>query len=552
MIREEIIKNLEEAIEKTGKDLKGSIILRKPQDKKYGDYSAILATSSNNLLDFAQEVSDNLPKNKHIEKVEVVAPGFINFYLERKVLHSILLNEPEYPQYSFGKNKKVMVEFAHPNTHKLFHIGHLRNIILGESLSRLLDRSGNTVIRTNYQGDVGLHIAKCFFGILSQGDFNKTKKKLKTTRKKVEFLGKMYALGSAEYEDNKERVLEINRMIYEQHSDIKDMWDETRQWSLDYFNEIYERLYVKYDRFYFESEVSRRGLEISNELLKSGVLTNSQNAIVFDGTDHKVDTRVFVTALGFPTYEAKELGLAELEFSEFGEIDKCIHVVAPEQASFFKTTFKVEELIDPNQYKGKQYHMMYGYVQLKNIKMSSRTGDVVEGPWVLDQARESVQKNFNVSKETAEDLAVGAVKYSMLRIDPKKNIVFDFKESISLDGNSGPYLQYTYARAKSILSQAKVGKVKDVELQERERDLLREFIYFPETIEEATRKLSPNILCNYLFGLAQLFNSFYEKYPVLKEQDADVKNLRLAIVQATAQILESGLSLLGIKPLERI
>jgi len=216
---------------------------------------------------------------------------------------------------------------------------------------RIFEAVGNKVIRGNYQGDVGLHIAKCLYGIKN----SKTNiKKIKSLQEKIEFIGKMYSVGTKAYEDEtkaKGEILKINKMIYDQDPEIMSLWKETKQWSLDYFDKVYERLHSHFDRLYLESEVTKRGLEISKEIYKKGILEKSQGAIVFNGKKYGLDTRVFINSLGYPTYEGKELGLAEKEFLDFGELDKIFHTVTPEQTSFFKVTFKVEELIDEKKYK---------------------------------------------------------------------------------------------------------------------------------------------------------------------------------------------------------
>jgi arginyl-tRNA synthetase len=279
-------------------------------------------------------------------------------------------------------------------------------------------------------------------------------------------------------------------------------------------------------------------------------LKKSEGAIIFDGTKYGLDKRVFINKFGFPTYEAKELKLAELEFSEFGKIDKLIHVVGPEQKSFFKVTFKVEELLDAKKYKDKQYHMVYGWVRLKRGKMSSRLGNVIRGEWLLDEAKKRINKAYpEVSNEVAEMVAVGAVKYSFLKVSPPSEIAFDFDESISLEGNSGPYLQYTYARAQSVIGKAKKQKskkAKNSKLESEELAVLRVLYRFPEVVAEAGEKMAPNFMCGFLYELAQRYNTFYNKHRVIGN------DFRVELTAAVAQILKNGLCLLGIKAPEKM
>ncbi len=565
MIKEEIVYILKDIVKKLGVQ-HIAINLEHPTNPAFGDYSTSIALKltkqlKKNPLEIAQTIADEVPKNPRIEKVEVVKPGFINFWLADdfllKNLNGIRDGNFVFAPFHFGKGKKVMVEFAHPNTLKLFHIGHLRNIVTGESIVRILEAVGNKVIRSNYQGDVGLHIAKCLFQVQS----SKLKvQSLKTVKEKIDFIGKMYTEGTRAYESDekaKKEIHNINRMVYEQDTEIHPLWQETRQWSLDYFDAIYKRIYSHFDRLYFESEMAKKGVEIVNKALKKGILEKSEGAIVFNGKKYGLDVRVFVNSLGFPTYEGKELALAEKEFSDFGEIDKCIHLTTPEQSSFFKVTFKVEELLDPSK-KDRQYHLMYEWVNLKGGKMSSREGNVVEGEWLIDEAKKKILELFKCTDDVAEILAIAAVKYSFLKNGVSNPIAFDFQESVSLEGNSGPYLLYTYVRTQSILKKIArdvrsytTRSIGSSNINNEETLLLRLIHQFPETVESAAKSFAPNYIATYLFELAQQFNLFYQKHPVLKA-DEETKNFRLLLTTAIGQVLKKGLDLLGIKSVEKM
>lgn len=560
MIEKKLREYLQIAAEKAG--IQDDVVIDTPIIKEYGDFATGIALKAvkelkKSPLIIAQEIINNIPKNKLIDRVKIVKPGFINIWVDMneflQTVEKASKNIFIVPSLHLGPQKKIMVEFAHPNTHKLFHIGHLRNIATGESIVRLLEATGNTVIRTNYQGDVGLHIAKCLYHIRKQGiDL----KKPKTLQEKIQLLGSAYAAGQEAYETDenaKQAIHEVNRMIYEKDPEILPLWSETVQWSIDYFEDIYKRVYSHFDRCYFESEISKRGLNISHDLLQKGILEKSKGAVVFDGKSHGVDTRVFINSLGFPTYEGKELGLAEKEFSDFGEIDKNIHVVTPEQTSFFQTTFKVEELIDEKKYKGKQYHLAYNWVKLKEGKMSSRTGNIIEGVWLIDEAKKRLQNKFKLDDDTAEILAVASVKYSFLKISTKLEIYYDFEESISLEGNSAPYLIYTYVRTQSVLQKGKqsIEKASTTDLNDDERQLLRKLYRYTKVVYDSAKKLSPNILATYLFELAQDFNLFYQKNPINKAGKNKIA-VRLMLTRAVGNTLRHGLDLLGIKTVEKM
>jgi arginyl-tRNA synthetase len=348
-------------------------------------------------------------------------------------------------------------------------------------------------------------------------------------------------------------------MIYNQDPKIQSLWKETVGWSLEYFDQIYKRVGTHFDKLYFESECYKRGTVVTNDALKKGILEKSQGAVVFNGKKYGLDTRVFINSLGFPTYEGKELALAEKEFSDFGEIDKCIHVVTPEQTSFFKITFKVEELLDEKKYKNKQYHLIYEWVKLKDGKMSSREGNIIEGNWLIDQIKEKIQKQFKTDEETLEKIAVASAKYSFLKNSTQTVIAFDIDESISLEGNSGPYLLYTYVRCQSVLKKVQSLKLKvqnesskfKVKISPEEKEILRQIVHFPETVNQAAVSFSPNTIATFIFELAQKYNLFYQKNPILKA-DVETKNFRLFLTTAVANILKKGLYLLGIETVEKM
>jgi len=563
-MQDKILSLIQTAANKTG--ITETVEITTPSQKQFGDLATNIALKSAKTLkkkpvEIAQELIKNIPKNELISETKIIGPGFINFWINANINFDIAKKIADgvfnIPAFHFGPEKKVMVEFAHPNTLKLLHIGHMRNLSTGEAIVRLLEATGNKVIRSNYQGDVGLHIAKTIwkvqYYVKEMGD---KKINLLSLRDKIALLGKAYAEAETAYgtdENAKKEILEINKMIYEGSPKIMPLWEETRKWSLQYFDEIYKRVYSHHDRLFFESQCHKRGSILAEELLKKGILEKSQGAIVFKGEEHGVDTRVFINSQGFPTYEGKELALAEMEFSEFGELDKNIHVVTPEQTSFFKVTFKVEELIDPKKFKNKQYHLAYNWVKLKTGKMSSRLGNVIEGAWLIDEAKKTLLSKFKLDEKTAEILAVASIKYSFLKVSPQIEIYFDFDESISMEGNSAPYLIYTYVRTQSVLSKNKDKsvRIKNGNFNEDEKMLFRKISQYAQTVHETAIRLSPNILTTFLFELAQDFNVFYQKNPILKAQD-DQKETRIILTSAVGNIIRHGLNLLGIKTVEKM
>lgn len=556
MIDEQIIKALTDA-----SGVK-EVELEYPDNESFGDFTtnvALIAAKKEgkNPRVLAEELAAKLKESDNlksiIEKIEVAGPGFINFWLKNDVLVNNLMEidvqKGEYGKNNLLKGKKIMFEYAHPNTHKAFHIGHLRNITTGETLSRLYSANGAEVIRANYQGDVGLHIAKALYGIQKLG-FNDPG----DIKKRAEYLGKAYASGATAYEEDekaKEEIHVINGKIYDKSDEeVNKLYKETRQWSLDYFGEIYKRVYTKFDRFYFESECAERGKEIALKALKEGILEESEGAVIFRGSNYGLHDRVFISGKGVPTYEGKDLGLAELQFKEYNP-DMLIHTVGPEQKEYFKVIFKALEFIMPET-KGREMHVPYGWVRLKEGKMSSRTGNVILGEAILDEAKENILKSYKTEDETAEKIAVGAVKYSFLKNGLSQDISFDLKESISLEGNSGPYLQYTVARTNSVLGKAGSANgfdVTDSELNAEELSVLRTLSRFSGVIATAAKSYSPNLLCNYLYDLAQKYNGFYNKHKIL---ESDNEDFRVELTKGVGQVLKNGLNLLGIEAPEKM
>lgn len=490
-----------------------------------------------------------------IEKIEIAGPGFINFWIKKEKLLELLV-EPFSEVFS-SSDRTYMVEFAHPNTHKAFHIGHLRNITTGETLVRLLEATGTKVIRANYQGDVGPHIAKCLWGIKDLQEEHPA-----DTHARASYLGKAYAHGNSKYEEDstvKEEIDEINKLLYQEgDNEWTDLYRQTRQWSLDYFEMIYKRVNSHFDRLYFESESAPVGIALARQAQSEGILVDGESgAVVFPGEKYGLHTRVFITGKGTPTYECKDVGLAKMQLEEYNP-DKILHIVANEQKAYFEVVFKALEEIIPES-KGREVHVVYGFVRLKDGKMSSRKGNVILGEQLLDDAKEAIMKTYGTEASIAEMVAVAAVKYSFLKVGTGQDIAFDLKESISLEGNSGPYLQYTYARANSVLqraqsinlsSQFQCAQVIDT-LNDEELSVLRLLPKFSEVVQDAANSFSPNLLCNYLFELAQRYNTFYNKHRILEAEDG-IKELRLSLTHATGRVLFKGLKLLGIEAPERM
>jgi arginyl-tRNA synthetase len=508
----------------------------------------------------SEELTERIAKFDFLVKVESAGP-YVNFYFDDAVLVKYLLKNV-LDDKTFGqgekKKKKIMIEFAHPNTHKMFHIGHLRNIITGESLVRIMENAGYKVVRANYQGDVGMHIAKALWGIKGlQTEYEAVKSE--SLQARVAFLGKAYALGSKAFETDakaKDQILDYNEAIYTQEKSIKEIYKTTRKWSLEYFDNIYERVGSKFDRFYFESEVYKRGKQIVEDFKAKDIFKDSEGAVIFEGEKQGLHNRVFINSKGFPTYEAKDLALAELQFKEY-KPERIIHVVGKEQIEYFKVVFRAEEYTLPTS-RGKQEHLAYGWVSLKSGKMSSRTGQVVLGEWLLDEVEKmigEIMENTELEdkQEVLEKVAVAAVKYAMLKVGVTVDMSFDLNESISLSGDSGPYLLYIGARINSILDKAgKINISPNYEkLDETEKSLILKLMTYPEVANTASETMDPSKIAKYLFDLAQLFNNFYAQCPVLQAEDRE-RDFRLNLIVGVQSVMKKGLNLLGIETVQKM
>ncbi len=576
------------AVWKTYSDKDLAIKLQVPEHSSFGDYSTNIAMVGfpqvtdkfKSPAALAEQIKFELEKNPQLKQlisaIKIDGPGFLNFFLSEKYLAQNLqefLQTDAVGLHTDVSGKKITVEFTDPNPFKEFHIGHLYNNIVGESISRLLEAQGAQVRRVCYQGDVGLHVAKSLYGILQQ---LKTKNlELRTLEEKsleerVKFLGEGYALGAKTYEEDsqaKEEINELNKKVYEHDPSINELYQKGRKWSLEYFERIYKRLGTKFEDYYFESEVGNKGVELVNEHLKDGIFEKSEGAVIFPGKKYGLHNRVFMNSLGLPTYEAKELGLAPLKYKDF-PYDQSIIVTGNEINEYFRVLLKALSLINPDLAE-KTNHISHGMVRLKSGKMSSRTGNLLTGEWLLDEAkRELVAAYPDISDEVAEQVALAAVKYAMLRGSIGKDVLFDFKESINLQGNSGPYLQYTYARTRSVLHKAgmsnfpaaagssgsrdkfQISNVK-LKVEDEELTLLRSLIHFPEIVEDAGTQYAPHLLGAYLFNLAHGFNEFYQKNPILNQEES-VTQFRLALTQAVGKVIKQGLYLLGIPAPEKM
>ncbi len=559
-MKEKLIQHIKSALKNLGIEA-GSVILEHPADLKMGDYSTNVAMAyakqlSTNPKELAEKIKSEIEKEniKGMQKVEVAGAGFINFYLHHDFfvdsVKDILKQKDNWGKNEILKDKKVMVEYTQPNPFKPFHIGHLMSNAIGESISRIVEFSGAKTVRANYQGDVGPHVAKAIWGILDSVEPYENKSAL--------WIGEQYARGSDAYDNDpkwKEEINEINKKVYDRSDEkINKIYDWGRKVTLDAFEEIYKTLGTKFDYYFFESEMAPIGEKIVRENIGK-VFEESEGAIVFhaENYDPKLHTRVFITSLGIPLYETKEVGLTVTKFEKENP-DISIITTAIEQGEYMKVVQKAVSLIHPD-YESRMKHITHGMMRLASGKMSSRKGNVVTGESLLKDSMDVVYEkvsdrelSIEEKDEIAKVVGVSALKYSILRSSLGSDIVYDFEKSISFEGDSGPYLQYTAVRANSILKKVEAEGIcaayKDIP---NEVTNLEKVLYqFGEVVERSYTQLEPHHIATYLTELASAFNTFYGNTQIINKSDP-YANYRIALVEAFHQTMKNGLYLLGIK-----
>ncbi len=535
------------------------VMLEHPTDLAHGDFSTNVALvlskqAGKSPREIAQDIVTAYDEHGAIQSVEVAGPGFINIRVSRIALRDTIREVLEAGQqwgaHDALKGKHVLVEHTQPNPFKPFHIGHLMSNTIGESLSRLYEFSGAEVRRANYQGDVGLHVAKCLWGL----------RKIDGDPANIEHLAQGYVEGNRAYEDDehaKEEIVQYNTFVYEHAPEIAEEYSKGREVSLAHFEELYVLLGTSFDYYFFESETQKPGRAMVKEGLTEGVFEESEGATVFKGEEHGLHTRVFMNKQGLPTYEAKELGLAQLK-AEKWDFDLSITTTAVEQQEYFKVVFKALSLLRP-ELAGKMVHISHGMMLLASGKMSSRKGNVITGESIVEDMLERATEKVAERDLTAEEkkdiskaVAIAALKYSILKQKAGKNITFDPETSLSFDGDSGPYLQYAHTRAASVLEKAKHERASpSTELAPKEATTLERLLYrLPEVVERARSENEPHHVTTYLVDIASEWNRWYGDEKIL---DGSLEApYKLALAEAVHHTLQNGLWLLGIQAPQRM
>ena len=528
-------------------------------DEVHGDFSCNVAMRiagklNKNPREIADLVVVELKKSKDVAEVNIAGPGFINIRLKDGMIFKSAMGANNLKKEL--DDQEIVAEYSDPNAFKVLHGGHLYTSLVGDAIANILETSGANVHRVNFGGDVGLHVAKTMWAIINElgGELSDKLSEIDDI-KKLEWVSEKYVQGNDAYDEDesaKEQITDINHRIYDIHSsgdktsDFAKIYWKCRQWSYDGFDALYKRLNMHpFEKYYPESSVFEVGRNTVKEQTGK-VYKESDGAVIFEGEKYGLFTQVFINSEGLPTYAGKDVGLIFAKYADF-KFDKSYMITDISQKDHIAVVLKSIEQFEPNLAKN-TIHQAHGRIKLLGgQKMSSRKGNILKADDILDSAYSA----YEGDKNNADDAVLGAVRYSFLKIRIGSDIVYDPKESVNLEGNSGPYLQYALVRARSILRKAE--SVKSLEssenLDEHERRLAFKLSEFSDAFDLALSDYSPHHICNYLYELAVVFNRFYENSRVL---DGDRVELRVALVRSYEQVLSKGLSILGMPQPEQM
>ncbi len=536
-----------------------------------------------------QEIGQWLVDNEPAVDRFNVVKGFLNLVIVPTFWNSVL--EHIVSTVNFGiteatvSSPLVMVEYSSPNTNKPLHLGHVRNNLLGYSLAEILKACGNRVVKTNIVNDRGIHICKSMLAWQKWGEGVTPEK---AGKKGDHLIGDFYVLFDKHYKAEIKGIAaregiseeeaagksplmaearEMLRRWEAKDPEVRGLWEMMNRWVYAGFDDTYRRMGVDFDKIYYESDTYLEGKEKVLEGLEKGIMFRKDDGSVWaDLSDAGLDQKLLLRADGTSVYMTQDIGTAKLRFQDY-PIDKMIYVVGNEQNYHFQV---LSLLLDRLGFKwGKDLvHFSYGMVELPEGKMKSREGTVVDADDLMEEMVKGAREvSMDLGKldgltpaeidEISETVGLGALKYFLLKVDPRKNMLFNPKESIDFNGNTGPFIQYTYARIRSVLRKAAeqgmvVTDYSAVEPNDKEIALIQTLADFPATVQEAGRDYSPAVIANYVYELVKQYNQFYHDYSILREENAAVRSLRLALCDATSRVVRTGMSLLGIKVPERM
>jgi arginyl-tRNA synthetase len=570
-----------------------SIIVQQTKKEFDGDYTVVIFPLVKIIGKSPELIGNELGKiiietNEIFETFNVVK-GFLNFVVKKSVFLSLLNQIVENEDFGFVKEYEksplMMIEFSSPNTNKPLHLGHIRNNLLGESISNIQRANGYKVVKTNIINDRGIHICKSMLAwkLFSNGETPQS-----SNLKGDFFVGKYYVIFDREYKKqitdliskglseeeakkNAPLILEAQKMLKlweDNNHEIRDLWHKMNSWVYDGFDETYKKLGISFDSIYYESQTYIIGKQEVEQGLKKGVFYSKPDGSVWvDLTADGLDEKLLLRSDGTSVYITQDIGTAKLRYSDF-PIDKMVYVVGNEQNYHFQVLSIVLDKLG-FEWGRSLVHFSYGMVELPEGKMKSREGTVVDADDLIDgmvqtayQTTKELGKFNDFSDDELQNLSktigLGALKYFILKVDPQKNMVFDPKESIDFNGNSAPFIQYTHARIKSILRKAQEDKIElsvcdnDLNISDKEKLLIQILLQFQNVVYEAGINFSPALIANYCYDLAKEFNQFYHDYSILKEQNSEMKNFRLNLCYSVAFVLKKAMDLLGIELPEKM
>lgn len=518
----------------------------------------------------AQKLAEALNTNNPIWLKSAVATGpYLNLKLTSAAygewVLAPILSGGFFKKELTNLRPKTMIEYSQPNTHKVLHVGHMRNLCLGDALVRLSRYANQEVVAATYPGDVGTHVAKTLWYLK-----NHCQSQVPATAKGA-WLGELYTLATHKLEDekgtekeaqNRSELTAILKQLEEKSGEYYKLWVETREWSLNLMNEAYDWANVKFDRWFYESEVDGPSLKLMQDYLAQGLLVRDQGAVGMDLSEDDLGFCLLIKTDGTGLYATKDVALAKKKFEEFG-IEKNIYIVDNRQARHFKQVFKVLEKIGFEQARN-CYHLQYDVVELPDGAMSSRKGNIVPLLTLIHQMEETITERYlekyrgqwsdEEIQKTAKQVAAGAIKYGMIRMDNQRKIVFDMNEWLKLDGETGPYLQYVHARILSMVEKFETPKKLHAEhlTHISEERLLVKLSRFNDIMLFAAQNLKTVGVCSYLFELGKLFNQFYAECSISHAPTEEIKQARLSLARATAIAMKQGLELCGIEAPRRM
>jgi arginyl-tRNA synthetase len=461
-----------------------------------------------------------------------------------------------------SKNHKVvLIEGPSPNTNKPLHFGHVRNMAICKSLFNIMNATGYTAKQINLNNDRGIHICK---SMIAYQKWGKDDSPEKSNMKSDHFIAKYYVMFAQKLKENPELEKEAQEMLQKWEADDKEiihLWKKMNKWAFDGFKETYKTFNMHFDKEYFESETYKHGKDIIIEGLKKGLFQKDETgAVITDLTDQGLDKKVLLRGDGTTVYMTQDIHLAQRKFKDF-KYDKSIYVVGNEQEYHFQVLFKVLKMLG-FEFADGCYHYSYGMIELPTGKMKSREGTIVDGDNLVEEviilAREEIKKRHTQLEDKnledrARKIAMSAIIFYLLKYDPKKNFVYNPKESLSFDGETGPYCQYVYARIQSILKKSETKPKDKTELltNDQEKKLVSKLSEYPKIIKEISEKYKISLLTRYILELSQEFNNYYSKTKIIQD-NKDLENARLYLIEAIAQVIENGLELLGIEVVEEM